>query len=159
MGMFLPMKISGKKVSPEARECSIWIENASWGIRLGRVLCGDGVGRCRMEMGDFMAPGQPALLGVRHRGAVKVFGVSLWGVWASGRGSQHSLPGRCRRFPCILNYIELWFQHSTGQDTQAVSIVSVTSAFVFWLACVVSVSPLCQAHSFGVSCFKGRASF
>lgn len=50
-----------------------------------------------MEMGDFMEPGQPALLGVEHRGAVKVFGVSsLRGVWASGRGSQHSLPGRCR---------------------------------------------------------------
>lgn len=29
-----------------------------------------------MEMGDFMEPGQPALLGVEHQGAVKVFGVS-----------------------------------------------------------------------------------
>lgn len=52
-----------------------------------------------------------------------------------------------RRFLCILNYIASCFQHSTGQDTQAVSIVSVTSAFVFWSACVVSVSPLCQVHS------------
>lgn len=32
--------------------------------------------RCRMEMGDFMEPGQHALYQVEHRGVVKVFGVS-----------------------------------------------------------------------------------
>lgn len=57
-----------------------------------------------METGDFMEPGQPALPGVEHRGAVKEYGVSsLRGAWASGRGGRDSLPGRCRRFVCVFS--------------------------------------------------------
>lgn len=75
------------------------------------------------------------------------------------REGQSGQPaGKVSALSLCFHYLELCVQRSTGQDTQAVSIASVTSA----LSVLVGVCGLCVSFvpsPLGVSCFKGRASF
>lgn len=112
--------------------------------------------RCRMEMGDFMAPGQHVLDRVEHRGAVKVFGVSsLWGVSASRMGQivSTAYQERVAFSLCVFFKSLHWVVFSAlhCQDTQAVCIVCVSSLNSFQVSgCDLCVSFL--RSTFWFSC-------